>query len=179
MQRSPQREDRDSTQLRRLVEQLAVGRLQRFDGVTDRVQDRKEQRAANLIALKEAPEGLARDAEPLGHALTAVFFFVIFEDDGGQIVKKLAGYHQFHAVRTAVRETLRAAETAVQESSGRYESGRRPGGDPGDRRIGVVWHTQGSGKSLTKACYAGAIIREPAMQNSTIVVLTDRNDLDE
>ena len=60
-----------------------------------------------------------------------------------------------------------------------YESGREPGGEPGDRRIGVVWHTQGSGKSLTMAFYAGAIIREPAMGNPTIVVLTDRNDLDE
>ena len=60
-----------------------------------------------------------------------------------------------------------------------YETGRRPGGEPGDRRIGVVWHTQGSGKSLTMAFYAGAIVREPAMENPTIVVLTDRNDLDD
>src|SRR5205807_3209088 len=55
----------------------------------------------------------------------------------------------------------------------------RPGGEPGDRRIGVVWHTQGSGKSLTMAFYAGRVIREPAMANPTIVVLTDRNDLDD
>ncbi len=111
--------------------------------------------------------------------------FVVFDDDGsGKPVKKLAGYHQFHAVRAAVGETLRAAELqqaerAVSEERGRYESGRRPGGEPGDRRIGVVWHTQGSGKSLTMAFYAGAIVREPAMQNPTIVVLTDRNDLDD
>ena len=70
-------------------------------------------------------------------------------------------------------------QTAVTEERGRYEAGRRPGGAPGDRRIGVVWHTQGSGKSLTMAFYAGAIIREPAMENPTIVVLTDRNDLDD
>ena len=57
--------------------------------------------------------------------------------------------------------------------------GRKPGGEPGDRRIGVVWHTQGSGKSLTMAFYAGRIVREPAMANPTIVVLTDRNDLDD
>ncbi|HDO34329.1 MAG TPA: type I restriction endonuclease subunit R, partial [Chromatiales bacterium] len=63
--------------------------------------------------------------------------------------------------------------------AGRYESGRKPGGKPGDRRVGVVWHTQGSGKSLTMAFYAGRIIREPAMENPTLVVLTDRNDLDE
>ena len=111
--------------------------------------------------------------------------FIVFDDDGsGKPVKKLAGYHQFYAVRAAVGETLRAAELqrterAVAEEGGRYESGRSPGGEPGDRRIGVVWHTQGSGKSLTMAFYAGAIVREPAMQNPTIVVLTDRNDLDD
>ena len=110
--------------------------------------------------------------------------FVVFEDDGGgQIVKKMAGYHQFHAVHVAVGETLRAAELAradhVAESGGRYEAGRKPGGKLGDRRVGVVWHTQGSGKSLTMAFYAGRIIREPAMENPTLVVLTDRNDLDD
>jgi type I site-specific restriction-modification system R (restriction) subunit len=67
----------------------------------------------------------------------------------------------------------------VAEARGRYEAGARPGGRPGDRRIGVVWHTQGSGKSLTMAFYAGRIIHEPAMENPTIVVLTDRNDLDD
>ncbi len=106
--------------------------------------------------------------------------FVVFEDDGGgRLAKKMAGYHQFHAVETAVGETLRAAELRAREEPGRYESGRKPGGNPGDRRIGVVWHTQGSGKSLTMAFYAGRIIREPAMANPTVVVLTDRNDLDD
>ncbi len=111
--------------------------------------------------------------------------FVVFEDEGGeQLAKKMAGYHQFHAVRTAVTETLRAAELkrepdGVAERGGGYETGRAPGGKPGDRRIGVVWHTQGSGKSLTMAFYAGRIIREVAMENPTIVVLTDRNDLDD
>jgi len=111
--------------------------------------------------------------------------FIVFEDDGGgHVVKKVAGYHQFHAVRVAVAETLRAAELqraapGFAEEAGHYESGRKPGGKPGDRRIGVVWHTQGSGKSLTMAFYAGRIIREPAMENPTIVVLTDRNDLDD
>ncbi|MCX8206687.1 MAG: type I restriction endonuclease subunit R, partial [Methanothrix sp.] len=95
--------------------------------------------------------------------------FVVFEDDGsGKIRKNMAGYHQFHAVRVAVAETLRAAGI---KSSGR--------GHPGDHRIGVVWHTQGSGKSLTMVFYTGRIIREPAMQNPTVVVLTDRNDLDD
>ena len=109
--------------------------------------------------------------------------FIVFEDHGGALAKKMAGYHQFHAVQTAVAETLRAAKlqrsTEVGEGRGRYESGGRPGGEAGDRRIGVVWHTQGSGKSLTMAFYAGRIIREPAMANPTVVVLTDRNDLDD
>lgn len=88
--------------------------------------------------------------------------FIVFEDDGGgTVIKKMVGYHQFHAVEVAVEETLRA------------------GGATGDRRVGVVWHTQGAGKSLTMAFYAGRIIREPAMKNPTIVVLTDRNDLDD
>ncbi len=110
--------------------------------------------------------------------------FIVFEDDGGALTKKMAGYHQFHAVNVAVSETLRAAQLQREELyvagvDGGYESGTRPGGEPGDRRIGVVWHTQGSGKSLTMAFYSGAIIREPAMENPTIVVLTDRNDLDD
>ena len=107
--------------------------------------------------------------------------FIVFEDDGGALSKKVAGYHQFHAVETAVAETLRAAELQreLRDERGLYESGRRPGGEMGDRRIGVVWHTQGSGKSLTMAFYAGRIIREREMANPTVVVLTDRNDLDD
>ena len=111
---------------------------------------------------------------------------IVFEDDGsGALAKKIAGYHQFHAVGVAVAETLRAAElqraeAAIgEERGGRYEAGRKPGGAPGDRRIGVVWHTQGSGKSLTMAFYAGAVARNLAMENPTVVVLTDRNDLDD
>lgn len=87
--------------------------------------------------------------------------FVVFEDDGHLISKKIAGYHQFHAVNKAVDCTLRAVSPQ------------------GDRRVGVVWHTQGSGKSLTMAFYAGKVARHPAMHNPTIVVLTDRNDLDD
>ena len=111
--------------------------------------------------------------------------FIVFDDDGsGRLVKKMAGYHQFHAVRTAVHETLRAAELQreellIREKDHHRESGKQAGGLPGDRRIGVVWHTQGAGKSLTMAFYTGAIVREPTMENPTIVVLTDRNDLDD
>jgi type I restriction enzyme R subunit len=94
----------------------------------------------------------------------------------------VAGYHQFHAVNFAIAETLRAARLATDRTAGPpglYETGHRHGGEPGDRRIGVVWHTQGSGKSLTMAFYAGRVIREPAMENPTLVILTDRNDLDD
>ena len=117
--------------------------------------------------------------------LSLIRDFIVFEDDGsGRLAKKMAGYHQFHAVETAVLETLRAAALRqelrwVAEPGGRYENGRQADGCPGDRRIGVVWHTQGSGKSLTMAFYAGRIAREAMMENPTIVVLTDRNDLDD
>jgi len=114
--------------------------------------------------------------------------FIVFEDSSdaggdGKLVKKMAGYHQFHAVNAAVEETLRAAQWAgadrVADGSGRYDTGGRPGGLPGDRRVGVIWHTQGSGKSLTMAFYAGRVVLHPAMANPTVVVLTDRNDLDD
>ncbi|OLB14687.1 MAG: DEAD/DEAH box helicase [Gammaproteobacteria bacterium 13_2_20CM_66_19] len=119
-----------------------------------------------------------------GRFLDLVRHFVVFEDaGGGKLVKKMAGYHQFHAVNVAVEETLRAARAVagehIAEPMGRYEAGERPGGEPGDRRVGVVWHTQGSGKSLTMAFYAGRVILHPEMANPTIVVLTDRNDLDD
>ena len=86
-------------------------------------------------------------------------YFVLFEDDGG-IVKKIAGYHQFHAVRLAIGQVVAAS---------------RPGGS---QKGGVVWHTQGSGKSITMTCFAARVMQEPEMENPTIVVITDRNDLD-
>ncbi len=117
--------------------------------------------------------------------LDLIHYFVVFEDfGGGSVVKKMAGYHQFHAVNMAVQETLRAARMRaevdrVAEAGGGYKTSKQPGGKPGDRRVGVVWHTQGSGKSLTMAFYAGRVILEPDMANPTLVVLTDRNDLDD
>ncbi|MBK8915698.1 MAG: type I restriction endonuclease subunit R [Phycisphaerales bacterium] len=87
--------------------------------------------------------------------------FIVFEDEGaGRVIKKMAGYHQFHAVNRAITETVKSSA------------------EGGDRRVGVVWHTQGSGKSLTMAFYAGRVVLHAAMENPTIVVLTDRNDLD-
>jgi len=111
--------------------------------------------------------------------------FIVFEEDPdtGALHKIIAGYHQFHAVNAAVAETVRAsgmAETGrVQDERGAYWAGQMPGGQTGDRRAGVVWHTQGSGKSFSMLFYAGRVILHPAMQNPTLVVLTDRNDLDD
>ena len=136
---------------------------------------------AKLPQLQVLVEGVCAPAR----LLALVRDFIVFEDDGsGALAKKMAGYHQFHAVETAVAETLRAARlqrrgVGMRDARARYESGRQRGGAPGDRRIGVVWHTQGSGKSLTMAFYAGRLVRDPAMENPTIVVLTDRNDLDD
>src|SRR5205823_10621299 len=127
-------------------------------------------------------EVLVRSVLDQRRFLDLVRHFLVFEDDGSTITKKMAGYHQFHAVNTAVEETLRATgiqEIArVAEPHGGYFARSMPGGEEGDRRVGVVWHTQGSGKSLTMAFYAGRLVLEPAMENPTIVVITDRNDLD-
>jgi type I restriction enzyme R subunit len=111
-----------------------------------------------------------RTAQPLKVLVDGVFEksrfldlvrnFITFEQDRATLAKKLAGYHQFHAVRRAVAETTRASSAG------------------GDRRVGVVWHTQGSGKSLSMLFYARKLILEAAMENPTLVVLTDRNDLD-
>ncbi|USD21389.1 type I restriction endonuclease subunit R [Microbulbifer variabilis] len=102
--------------------------------------------------------------------------FVLFEQDGDQIVKKIAGYHQFHAVRQAVKATVVAAEqsSAVTEPRANYADKV----EPGSGKAGVVWHTQGSGKSISMVCYASKLLAQPAMNNPTIVVVTDRNDLD-
>jgi type I restriction enzyme R subunit len=142
----------------------------------------REDAPASLSALQVLLAGVFEQRR----LLDLVRSFIVFEDlGGGALSKKIAGYHQFHAVNVAVEETLRAAQAAAAAprqftvGPGRYEAGTQPGGDPGDRRVGVVWHTQGSGKSLTMAFYAGRVILEPSMANPTIVVLTDRNDLDD
>ncbi len=93
--------------------------------------------------------------------LELVRYFIVFEDVGdGRVEKKLAAYHQFHAVNKAIESTIAAS------------------GPAGSRRAGVVWHTQGSGKSLTMVFYTGRLVLHTAMQNPTVVVLTDRLDLD-
>nr|WP_232961689.1 type I restriction endonuclease subunit R [Pseudomonas juntendi] len=106
--------------------------------------------------------------------------FVLFEQDGDSIVKKIAGYHQFHAVREAVRATVIASQHADKGVLAAHEERATYAKEvqPGSRKAGVVWHTQGSGKSITMACYAGKLLQQPEMKNPTLVVVTDRNDLD-
>jgi type I restriction enzyme R subunit len=91
--------------------------------------------------------------------LDIVRYFNVFEVDGPHVLKKMAAYHQYWAVRKAVEATVEAVA--------------------GDHRVGVVWHTQGSGKSLSMAFYSGKLVQQPEMANPTLVVLTDRNDLDD
>jgi type I restriction enzyme R subunit len=112
------------------------------------------------------PLGNHRDLETLvrgifdkGRLLEFVRHFCLFEEDG-QIVKKIAAYHQFHAVREAVERVVEAS---------------RP---DGDKKGGVVWHTQGAGKSIEMACLSGTLLTDPRMQNPTLVIVTDRQDLD-
>ncbi|MFO1346422.1 MAG: type I restriction endonuclease subunit R [Rhodocyclaceae bacterium] len=106
--------------------------------------------------------------------------FVLFEQDGDAVIKKIAGYHQFHAVREAVRATVIAASSPEKGLLEVWEDRATYGKEvkPGSRKAGVVWHTQGSGKSITMACYAGKLLQQPEMKNPTLVVVTDRNDLD-
>jgi type I restriction enzyme R subunit len=109
-------------------------------------------------------------------------YFVAFEDDdeSDRIHKIIAGYHQFHAVNAAVEETVRASGGRTDPGYHAPRLAVRPNdGKPGDRRVGVVWHTQGSGKSFSMLFYAARLVRHPAMRNPTLVVLTDRNDLDD
>ncbi|MGF1583584.1 MAG: type I restriction endonuclease subunit R [Gemmataceae bacterium] len=122
-----------------------------------RTPDGKPQAASVLFEL----ETFTRELLNKEQLLDLLRSFVVFDDDGSMVIKKIAGYHQYHAVNKAVEHTVRAA------------------GPDGDKRIGVVWHTQGSGKSLSMAFYAGKVIQQPELANPTLVVLTDRNDLDD
>ena len=108
--------------------------------------------------------------------LDYIRYFVLFETDNDKIIKKIAGYHQFHAVRAAVEATVRAANT-----SGNFLESTIPALEKikqGSGKAGVVWHTQGSGKSISMVCYASKLLQQASMNNPTIVVVTDRNDLD-
>ena len=107
-------------------------------------------------------ETMVRGVLAPAYLLDYLRFFVLFEDDG-QLVKKVAGYHQFHAVRAAIEQVVQASSTDDAKTRGKG---------------GVVWHTQGSGKSITMTCFAARVMQEPKLENPTIVVITDRNDLD-
>ena len=104
--------------------------------------------------------------------------FILFEQDGDFLIKKIAAYHQFHAVREAVKATIIAADLATRNevAEPRADYGDRV--KPGSKKAGVIWHTQGSGKSISMVCYAGKLLQQPEMLNPTIVVVTDRSDLD-
>lgn len=104
--------------------------------------------------------------------------FVLFENDGDKVIKKIAGYHQFHAVREAVRATVIAAARPEPKAIKYPRANYANKVVPGSGKAGVVWHTQGSGKSISMVCYAGKLLAQPEMNNPTIVVVTDRNDLD-
>jgi len=104
-------------------------------------------------------ETLTRGILDPAYILDYLRFFILFEDDG-ELIKKIAEYHQFHAVRAAIQQVIMASCPN------------------GNKKGGVVWHSQGSGKSITMTCFAARIMREPVMENPTIVVITDRNDLD-
>lgn len=115
------------------------------------------------VAPKGAPElsTLIEGVFEQRRLLDMLCHFTVFSETGSGLAKIIAGYHQFHAVRHAVNSTVTASA---------------PGGN---QRVGVIWHTQGSGKSLLMAFYAGQLVKHPAMANPTLVVLTDRNDLDD
>lgn len=108
----------------------------------------------SALALQTLTQGLLNPQT----LLDLLRWFVVFEDDGKGPIKKIAGYHQFHAVRKAIQTILTA--------------------QAGDGKGGVIWHTQGSGKSLLMTFLAGRVMRHPGLENPTLVVLTDRNDLD-
>jgi len=115
------------------------------------------------VAPKGAPElsTLIEGVFEHRRLLDLLCHFTVFGETGSGLAKIIAGYHQFHAVRHAVNSTVTASSPQ------------------GNQRVGVIWHTQGSGKSLLMAFYAGQLVKHPAMANPTLVVLTDRNDLDD
>ncbi len=115
------------------------------------------------IAPKGVPEleTLIRGVFDKSRLLSLIQSFIVFENTGSDLIKIIAGYHQFYAVNKAVDSTIKAT------------------GNNGNKRVGVIWHTQGSGKSLLMAFYAGRVIAHPKMTNPTLIVLTDRNDLDD
>jgi type I restriction enzyme R subunit len=106
----------------------------------------------------QAWETLVRGLMRRDVLLDMLRFFTVYENDGRQVIKKTAAYHQYHAVKKGLRKVLKALTS--------------------DGKAGVIWHTQGSGKSLLMAFFAGMLVHNEELQNPTLLVLTDRNDLD-
>lgn len=147
---------------------ISDGSEARFGSLSANAERFMQWRTIDGVALD--PLGQFNELETLARGLLAptwlldyLRYFVLFEDDG-TLIKKIAGYHQYHAVRLAVAHVVQASHMQT--------------GAAGRGKGGVVWHTQGSGKSITMTCFAARVMQEPAMQNPTIVVITDRNDLD-
>jgi len=118
--------------------------------------------------------------------LEVIRHFIVFENTREAIIKKVAAYHQFYAVNKAIESTIRAAlppneagQLEFREDPAKYGFANAQDQPVGDKRAGVVWHTQGSGKSLSMVFFAGKLVLAEAMNNPTIMVLTDRNDLDQ
>ena len=149
--------------------------------------DGKKEDAATVPKIETLIKGMLRPDV----LLDLVRHFTVFEKEKdtdettGQTtmatVKKIAAYHQYHAVKEAVQSTIRASreQQRIKEKPGAYALPDVQDQPAGDRRAGVVWHTQGSGKSLSMVFYAGLLVVSPEMKNPTIVVITDRNDLDD
>ncbi len=148
------------------------------------------------VAAKGTPElaTLIRGLFERRRFLDYILNFIVFEDDGFRSAKKAAAYHQYWAVNKALTCTLSACgiDTDPEKLIGRFPPVQPPLGVKEDapvygkgsghfdgRRIGVIWHTQGSGKSLSMTFYAGKVVRHPDMNNPTLVIVTDRNDLDD
>lgn len=115
----------------------------------------------NVITSRPALEVLIKGVFDPQRFLDIIKNFIVFSDEPAGLIKRVAKYHQYWAVNAAVESTVEAA------------------GPHGDRRGGVVWHTQGSGKSIEMLLYAAKVMRDARMGNPTLVFLTDRNDLDD
>jgi type I restriction enzyme R subunit len=148
------------------------------------------------VAPKDTPEleTLVRGLFERRYFLDYILNFVVFEDDGSKLIKKAAAYHQYWAVNKALACTLSACGIDGDPTKliGRFPKEQDPWEVREDslvygkgtkhfdgKRIGVVWHTQGSGKSLSMTFYSGKVVRHPDMGNPTLVIITDRNDLDD
>jgi type I restriction enzyme R subunit len=114
--------------------------------------------------------------------LDVIRHFIVFEKTKEKTIKKIAAYHQYYAVNKAIESTIRAAsvpENVANEPPSHFGLPSVKDQPKGDQRAGVVWHTQGSGKSLSMVFYTGKLVLAEEMNNPTILVLTDRNDLDQ